>query len=187
MLSYHYPSWKSTLITCLMAYAYVWCRLAHIAASRHYQLWFERFLLSFSHDIFKNLYYFSVTSLYTESSVFLLYVKFSGSPLILHTVKYAVVNTHCDITLISLSLMARDDRLVFSEITAIASGFVNYSALKLRMLIVCFCYFISLLLREPNLLLWVQLKNIAFINKKKFYCYSSCLLCNEFPCATVQM
>lgn len=111
------------------------------------------FFLSFSHDVFKILYCFSVTSLYTKSSVFLLHVKFSGSPLILHSVKDAVVNIYCYITLISLSLMARDDRLVFSEITAIASGFVSYSALKLRMLIVCFCYFISLLLREPNLCL----------------------------------
>lgn len=98
----------------------------------------------FPYDVFKNLYCFSITSLYIESNAFLLYVKFSGGFLILHSVKDAVVNIYCNFTIFSLSLMARDNRLVFSEMAAVASGFVNYSALKLTMLIFCFCYFISL-------------------------------------------
>lgn len=97
----------------------------------------------FPHDVFKNLCCLSISSLQTESSAFLPYVNFSGSLLILHSVKDAVVNIYCNFTIISLSLMARDNGLVFSEITAVASGFVNYSALKLMMLIFCFCYFIS--------------------------------------------
>lgn len=46
------------------------------------------------HDIFKNLCCFSVTSLYAETRALLLYVKISGSLLILHSVKDAVVNTY---------------------------------------------------------------------------------------------
>lgn len=63
--------------------------------------------------------------LYTESNVCLPYVKLPDSLLLLHSVKYAAVNIYCDIMLISMSLMARHNRLVFCEITAVASGFVS--------------------------------------------------------------
>jgi len=82
--------------------------------------------------------------LYTESSVHLPYVKLSGSLLLSHSVKYAAVNIYCNIMRISMSLMAGDNRLFFCKITAVASGFASYSALKLRMLIASFCSFVSL-------------------------------------------
>lgn len=71
-----------------------------------------------------------------------------------------------------MSLIAKDNRLAFCKITAVASGFVSYSALKIKMLIGLLLFFYELVTwrtKSPSI---GSVQKVAFINKKEFYHYS---------------